>query len=282
MIMKKIVYILTLGAIFTACDSNIEPMSNMGEASFNIKTSGVMTSDKESRADGAQGIADETITVDLPEELTVSFVHTGISGEDGSVVIAKSASDQYMENCAIMTGTYDMEAYNYATDALALAANGGRGDVRYHGSKPNVTILDGSTTIIDMNVSITNSMVKITETGFNESKNYTLSEVTVIGSVNGSPYRSVVFNSFDGTEEAWFAVGQELSLKIYFEYQGEQYYKVVGFEDQIVTEAKHCYDVEIRPSESGFGSLTITVDNSLTVTTADIYFDPMDGIPVTE
>ena len=125
-------------------------------------------------------------------------------------------------------------------------------------------------------------MVKISETGFSESKNYTLSEVSVIGMVDGVAQRSVVFNSFDGTQEAWFVAGQELSLKIYFDYQGEQYYKIVTFEDKIITQAKHCYDVEIRPSESGFGALTITVDNSLTVTTADIYFDPMDGIPVTE
>lgn len=280
--MKKIVYILAVGAAITACDNSVVQFGTMGQAKFSITTSALMTSDKESRADNVQGVADETITIDLPEQLTVSFVHTGISGEDGSVVVAKNENGQYMENCAIMTGTYDMSAYNYATESIALAANGGRGDVRYYGTKPNVTILDGSTTIIDMNVEITNSMVKITETGFTESKNYTLSEVTVIGSVNGSPYRSVTFNTFDGTEEAWFAVGQELSLKIYFEYDGKQYYKVVGFEDQIITQAKHCYDVEIRPSESGFGALTITVDNSLTVTTADIYFDPMDGIPVTE
>ncbi len=280
--MKKIVYILAVGAAITACDNSVEQFGTMGQAKFSITTSALMTSDKESRADNVQGVADETITIDLPEQLTVSFVHTGISGEDGSVVVAKNENDQYMENCAIMTGTYDMSAYNYATESIALAANGGRGDVRYYGTKPNVTILDGSTTIIDMNVEITNSMVKITETGFTESKNYTLSEVTVIGSVDGSPYRSVVFNTFDGTEEAWFAVGQELSLKIYFEYDSKQFYKVVGFEDQIITQAKHCYDVEIRPSESGFGALTITVDNSLTVTTADIYFDPMDGILVTE
>ena len=44
--------------------------------------------------------------------------------------------------------------------------------------------MDGSTTIIDMNVAITNSMVKISETGFSESKNYTLSEVSVIGMVH--------------------------------------------------------------------------------------------------
>lgn len=273
--MKKIAYILAVGAIFAACNDNVEPMTNMGQASFNIKTSGSMTSSKESRAD-------ETITVALPELLTVSFLHTGISGEDGTLAVTKNENDQYLENCIIMTGTYNIEAYNYATDALALAANGGRGDVRYYGSKPGVTILDGSTTIIDMNVAITNSLIKLKETGFTESKNYTLSEVSVIGSVGGTPYRSVVFNSFDGTQEAWFAAGQELSLKIYFEYQGEQYYKVVGFDNEIITEPKHCYDVEIRPSESGFGALTITVDNTLTVTTADVYFDPMNGIPVKE
>ena len=181
-----------------------------------------------------------------------------------------------------MTGTYSMEAYNYATETLALIANNGRGDARYYGSKPGVVIMDGSTTIIDMNVAITNSVVRINETGFNESKNYTLSEVIVIGSIGGETERSVSFNTFDGTQEAWFSAGQELSLKVYFEYQGAQYYKVVAFDDEIITKAKHCYDVEIRPSESGFGALTITIDNSMTVTTADVYFDPMDGTPITE
>jgi hypothetical protein len=278
--MKRLLSILAIATVVVACNNETNiPVNGMGNASFKIVTSGTMSSDKEARS---ESLTNETISVPLPEELTVSFIHTGISGEDGVVVVAKDNNDQYMENCAIMTGTYNMEAFNYATDAMAMAANGGRGDARFYGVKPDVTIMDGSTTIIDMNVAITNSMVKISEAGFSESKNYTLSEVSVIGMVDGVAQRSVVFNSFDGTQEAWFVAGQELSLKIYFDYQGEQYYKVVNFEDKIVTQAKHCYDVEIRPSESGFGALTITVDNSLTVTTADIYFDPMDGIPVTE
>ena len=278
--MNKILSILTLAAV-VACNSESNVTTNsMGEASFKIVTSGNMTVGNQSRAE--QTASDETVSIPLPESLTVSFFHTGISGEDGVLIIDQNEDGEFIENCAIMTGTYNMEACNYATDELALVANDGRGAARYYGSKPGVVIMDGATTIIDMNVAITNSVVKITETGFTESKNYTLSEVTVIGNVAGVPQRSVSFNTFDGTEEAWFPVGQQLSLKVYFEYQGTQYYKVVAFEDEIITEAKHCYDVEIRPSESGFGALTITVDNTMTVTTADVYFDPMDGTPVTE
>lgn len=285
--MKRIITISALIATIVACNSETSTLKDgMGEASLKITPNGVMsTESEESRNEGAEPVIDTTdapgvITVDLPNELTFDFHHTGISGEDGSVVVPKNDDDMYTSNLAIFTGTYDVAAYNYPTEELALVANEGRGDARYYGTKQGVTILDGATTIVDLSVAITNCMVQIKEEDFEESDLYELSSVYIVGSVDGETKRSIPFINLDGTERAWFPVGQTLSLKIYFIFEGVEYYKFVNFENEIVTEAKRCYDVTVRPSQSGFGAITITVDNSLTVTTADVYFDPSEGIPV--
>lgn len=286
--MKRIITISALLATVVACNNEASTLKEgMGVALLKIVPNAVMSSEsEESRGDTEQVIdttdAVKQITVDLPNELTFDFMHTGISGEDGSVVVPKNADDMYTSNLAIFTGTYDVSAYNYATEELALAANDGRGDARYYGAKQWVTIMDGTTTIVDLSVAITNCMVQVKEEDFDESELYELSSVYLVGAVDGQTKRSIPFNNLDGTETAWFPVGQTLSLKVYFTFENVEYYKLINFENEIITEAKRCYDVTIRPSQSGFGAITITVDNTLTVTTADVYFDPSNGTPVVE